>query len=211
MVAVAPPNVTGSHPIASSQRAATIGIRTADLVEGAVVQTHGPSQMRTPRSGWTIGSALLIVAALLPIGLVFWFVAFAFGLLLALIGFGRRAGGRGLFTEILVFQWVRVLFDRPEPTPVYHHVVRTADALVSVRQEGEFAGSRIILGHRVRLRGQRRGGTLVVRDGQDLTLDAELVRAPNVWRAVFVGLVVVVAAEYSLLFGMAGSLLAMAQ
>ncbi len=174
----------------------------ADVVEGKVLRTYGPSQAEGRRDWWRLGSTLLLAGALFPLFLGFWAVLLAWRLALGMVGL-RMGGGRGLFGEIVAFHLVGNALRTPDPVPVYDHVVDTGAGLVQVRQEGEFQEGRIFVGNRVRLRGRRRGGAFVVVEGFNETLGTRLSFRESPWRAVFVLLFLLLAGGLAVLVALA--------
>ena len=173
-----------------------------DVVEGTVIQSSGPTHMGSSANWWKLGSGLLGFIALSPLVLV----GIALRMVLSFVGL-RRAGGRGLLDEIFIFHGLGRILQRPEPTPVYHHVVETNDQRHHlVQQRGEFVDSRVLVGHRVRLEGRRVRGTLLVTRGVNLTLGAMLSPPGNPWRAGFFGLLVLLSIEAVLAASWLGAL-----
>jgi hypothetical protein len=173
-----------------------------DIVEGTVVQSHGPAHMEVRADPWKWGCALLALAAFFPIIFLLWAFVLAIRLSFWVLGFGsggRR--GRSLLDELLFFHLFGTLFRRPEPVAVYHHVVEEPTGHTMARQEGEFIDGRVFVGNRVRFRGRRRGGTMIVRDGYNETLNARLTLRRTPWRAVFIALLLIAIAECAVFLG----------
>lgn len=170
--------------------AAPVGRAQGDL-EGIVIRTHGPQQMKAPISPAKVCFGLLLCLALAPILFFLWLFKLSFRIAFGILGFGGRGSGRSLSDEIFMFHIAGTLFRRSEPIPVYQHVVETPGRLVSARQEGEFSDGRIFPGHRVRLNGRWRNGTLVIDSGQNLTLGTDLCLRRPAW-GVLVGILLAV-------------------
>lgn len=179
-------------------------------VAGVVVQTHGPTNMPAPADPWRMGCIALGILLLFPIAAALWLVVLAIRLVVGLIfGFGRSGGGRSLLDEIIFFRGMEMLTRRPDPVPVYRHVVDTDDGQRSVRQEGEFVDGHPFVGHRVRFDGRFRGGTLVVERAYNETLQAPLTLRGTPWRALLAALLALVAIEYATLFLVFGDAIGM--
>lgn len=172
----------------------------ADEVAGVVLQTHGPTNMPAPTDIWRLGCILLGIVIAIPIVALLWLPVLAIRLAIGLVfGFGRGRG-RSLLDEIVFFRGIELLTRRPDPVPVYRHVVDTDRGQRSVRQEGEFIDGHPFVGHRVQFEGRLRGGTLVVERGYNETLQTPLGLRPTPWRGMLIGLLAVAAIEYSVLF-----------
>lgn len=184
-------------------------VRASDgLVEGAIIQTHGPTTMPARRDLWRSACVVFVILLLLPVGVAVCALAIAVQLALRiLLGFGRTGGHRSFLDDIIFFRGLEGLTRRPDPVPVYRHVVETELGQRSVRQEGEFIDGHAFVGHRVRFEGVFRQGTLVVHRGYNETLGVPLNFRPNSWRAMFAALLALVAIEYAVLFLAAGSAL----
>jgi len=161
-------------------------------LQGTVLQTHGPTMVPGSRDGWRLGSTVLLATALLPLLLSVLALLTAARLALGIAGL-RLGGGRGLLGEIMTFHLLGNAFQRPEPLPIYDHVVDTGSGLVSARQEGEFQDGRIFVGNRVRLHGNDRNGALVIEEGFNESLGTQLSFRPSPWRPAFFLLVLLIA------------------
>lgn len=171
------------------------------VVAGTIVRTEEPRSMEGRRDRWALGCVLLMILAMLPFAVVAWFLATAFHVLMWIfgaIGLGVGAGGGLVAGLVLHYALERVLL-RPEPVPVFHHVVEREDGGQElVRQEGDFEDGRVFVGNRVRFRGHRRNGTFVVDGGVNETLGAMLTRRRSGWRPAFLLLAMVVGTEYEM-------------
>lgn len=99
-------------------------------LEGTVIQSSGPAHARPSLNGWKLASGLLGFIALSPLVLA----GIALRLALSIVGL-RRSGGRSLLDEILLFHGMGRFMQRPEPVPVYHHVVETDDRRQHLAQQ----------------------------------------------------------------------------
>jgi len=162
---------------------------------GTVIQTDGPSQAEGKRDFWRLASTALLVIIFSPLLVGVWAFLTAWRLALGIMGI-RLGGGRGLLGEIVTFHLLGNAFRRPEPISVYHHVIDTGAGLVSARQEGEFQDGRIIVGHRVRLHGRHRGGTLVIEGGCNETLGTRLSHRVSPWKPGLVFLLLLTSAQF---------------
>ena len=164
-------------------------------LEGTVIRIDGPGQAEGRRDWWRVCCTLLLVIALFPLFAGVWALLTAWRVALGIVGI-RLGGGRGLLGDIVAFHLLGNAFRRPEPVSVYHHVIDTGAGLVSARQEGEFQDGRIVEGHRVRLRGRRRGGTLVIEEGSNETLGTRLSFPASPWRPALALLLLLTSAEF---------------
>ena len=183
----------------------SLRVESQRVVEGTVIQTHGPAHVPAPADPWRWFGALLLFIALLPVIVAVGMVVFAIRLAFWVLGFRNgRMGGRSLLDELLIHHLLQTILRRPEQVPVYHHVVETDAGHVLVRQQGEFRDGRVFVGNRVRLTCRPRRGALVIEDGVNETLQATLSPDRSPWKAISVALVVVVVVEYCVLLGGAG-------
>ena len=175
-------------PVASSAQLSAPHLRRCPrrgLVEGIVVESRGPVPMSPRFNLWKAVTLLLLALALGPFFLSLW--ALVFSLRVTLWALGPRGLMRdpGLMEGMLIHQLLGCVVRARPAVPVYHHRLERPDVsreLVLVRQEGEFLDGCIMVGNTVRLFGARRGGTLLVRGGFNLTLGSRLTLRRNPWR-----------------------------
>lgn len=155
-------------------------------IEGVVRQAHGPSPGPPRQNPWKAATLILAGVGLLPVLLVLLVLRLAFHVaFLILFRASLARGGRSLGGDLFSAALVRLFQPSAEPVQVYAYVIECGGGLLNARQEGDFLDGRIYAGHRVRLRGPSRGGTLLVRSGENLTLGTRLTLPRNPWTAAF--------------------------
>ena len=184
-------------------------------IRGRVRQPPRKSEATEPFNYWRAGTLLLVAFAILPflIALIMVYIAIklAFVILFSFV-FGNRnrggfgggvGGGQNFFDHLLFHQLLSKIFER-KPMPVYHYLVEAGSEIVEVRQEQEFISGAIYQGHEVELWGSRRGGTLWIKGGRNLTTGARLFCRPNLWKGAFLIAAVAAGAGLIVLFASAG-------
>lgn len=177
-----------------------MSVAGGETIRGTIVRTDEARMVDGRRDGWAVGCVLAIVAGLVPVAIALWFVVMSLHLLLWVFGLGMVSlgGGCGLIASLLLHHILERALRRPEPMPVYHHVVEVEGhgQQKLVRQDGEFAVGKVYNGNQVRLHGRERGGVFVVTGGYNESLQVPLRCRQSGWRLVFVVLATAVMAEY---------------
>ncbi len=152
-------------------------------IEGTVIQTSGPTQMPRPRDPWRWSCGFLAFLIFFPVAVTIGLFFFTLSLALRIVGFG--SGGLGSMGSLFFYHLISGGQRRPEPIPVYHHVLETEAGRSLVRQEGDFRDGSIIVGNRVRLTCRSRRGALHIESGYNETLQAPLTRPRSPWQVMF--------------------------
>ncbi|MDP8223905.1 MAG: hypothetical protein P9L99_11135 [Candidatus Lernaella stagnicola] len=174
----------------------------SNLLVGDVVETKGPHNASPSFNWWKLGTILLLIIFLGPVILTLALVLFSLKLALMILGISRGARGRSWLDEILIFHVIGSAFRKPEPVPVYSHIVKRDNppGLVLAKQMGEFVDGQICQSNHVRLRGRSRRGTFWIDSGSyNETLDVTLNLESNPWRTAFFVTVVLAAGVLILL------------
>ncbi len=167
-------------------------------LEGIVRQSHGAMQGQALANSWKAATMMVVFVGLLPLMIILLMVRMAFRVAMLLV-FRSAAPteSRSLFGELFSQGILSRLGQPAEARSIYTYVVESSGRLLNVRQEGDFVDGRIYPGNTVKLRGVWRGGTLVLRSGENVTLATRLTLPGNGWRSGFFVAVVVIGLLYA--------------